>query len=61
MCSAQAEEDDQGGCSDPTAGVGIMLSARMADKIVDQGHVGTRIAWVKLAGPICNYVTSSLL
>ena len=31
-----------------------MLSTRMADKIVDQGHVGTRIAWVKLAGPIYN-------
>ena len=31
-----------------------MLSDRMADKVVDEGHVGTRIVWVKLAGPVCN-------
>ena len=31
-----------------------MLSDRMADKVIDQGHIGTRIVWVKLAGPTCN-------
>ena len=31
-----------------------MLSARMEDKVVAEGHVGTRIAWVKIAGPTCN-------
>ena len=36
-----------------------MLSPRMTGKILSQGHVGTRIAWVRLAGPVCNlfYVT----
>ena len=31
-----------------------MLSNRMADKIIDQGHVGTRIAWVRISGPVSN-------
>ena len=31
-----------------------MLSARMTDKVIDQGHMGTRIAWVKIADPVCN-------
>ena len=52
--SAPAEVDTQGKCSDPAAGVAIMLSPRMAAKILDSGHVGTRIAWVRLKGPICN-------
>ena len=49
ICSAQAQ-----GNTDPAAGVAIMLSDRMADKVIDQGHVGTRIVWVRIAGPICN-------
>ena len=31
-----------------------MLSSRMSAKILDSGHVGTRIVWVHLKGPICN-------
>ena len=31
-----------------------MLSPRMAGKILDKGHVGTRIAWVRIKGPVCN-------
>ena len=52
--SAPAGKDEQGKSTDPAAGVAIMLSNRMADKIIDQGHVGTRIAWVRIAGPVCN-------
>ena len=28
----------------------------MTDKILDEGHVGTRIVWVRLKGSICNIV-----
>ena len=31
-----------------------MLSPRMAAKTLDSGHVGTRIAWARIKGPICN-------
>ena len=54
VCSAHAETNEQGKNSDPAAGVAIMLSPRMADKVIGQGHVGTRIAWVRLSGPVCN-------
>ena len=54
VCSAPAAEDENGKCNDPAAGVAIMLSDRMADKVLDEGHVGTRIAWVKIKGPVCN-------
>ena len=52
--SAPATMDEQGKCSDPAAGVAIMLSQRMAAKILGSGHIGTRIAWVRLKGPVCN-------
>ena len=52
--SAPAAIDANGKCSDPAAGVAIMLSPRMAAKTLDTGHVGTRIAWVRLKGPVCN-------
>ena len=39
---------------DPAAGVAIMLSAHMTDKVIAEEHVGTRIVWVKLASPVCN-------
>ena len=54
VCSAPAPVDEQGKCSDPAAGVVILLSSRMADKVLEQGYVGTRIAWVRLKGPVCN-------
>ena len=31
-----------------------MLSPRMAAKTLDSGHVGTRIVWARIKGPICN-------
>ena len=31
-----------------------MLSPRMANKVLDSGHVGTRISWVRIKGPVCN-------
>ena len=52
--SAPAVVDKDGKCSDPAAGVAIMLSPRMTEKILDTGHVGTQIAWVRLKGPVCN-------
>ena len=31
-----------------------MLSPRMAEKVIGEGHVGTRIVWVRPAGPMYN-------
>ena len=49
-----AKTDKQGRCNDPAAGVAIMLSPKMANKVIGSGHVGTRIAWVRIKGPVCN-------
>ena len=54
VCSAHAKQDEKGKSSDPAAGVAIMLSSRMAEKIIGEGRVGTRIAWVRIKGPVCN-------
>ena len=51
--SEQAEVDEQGKSKDPAAGVAILLSKRMRRYIDNAGHVGTRIAWVRIRGPIC--------
>ena len=51
--SAQAEVDEQGKSKDPAAGVAILLSRRMKRYIDNAGYVGTRIAWVRIRGPIC--------
>ena len=51
--SAQASVDEKGKCQDSAAGVAILLSKRMCRHIDKAGHVGTRIAWVRLKGPIC--------
>ena len=53
ICSEHSEEDEQGKDLDPAAGVAILLSPRMADRILDQGYVGSRITWTRLAGPVC--------
>ena len=53
MPSAQAEVDEQDKHVDPDAGVAIMLSKRMRKLIDKAGHVGTRIAWVRIRGPMC--------
>ena len=52
--SEVAEKDKQGNCNDPAAGVAILLSPRMAERVMAQGRVGARIVWVRLKGPICN-------
>ena len=53
ICSDMTKEEDDKS-TDPAAGVEILLSRRMARNILIKGHVGTRIAWVRLKGPICN-------
>ena len=54
ITSDAAEKDENGRYKDPAAGVAILLSKRMADKVMSWGNVGARIVWVRLAGPICN-------
>ena len=58
ITSAIAEKHEsgpkQGKSKDPAAGVAIMLSPRMLQHYRGSGHVGTRIAWVRFAGPVCN-------
>ena len=44
----------QGKCMDPAAGVAIMLSKQMEQYYRDSGHVGNRIVWVRIAGPVCS-------
>ena len=51
--SAPAEKKE-GKSTDPVAGVAIMLSNRIADKLLDEGHVDTRITWVRIKGSVCN-------
>ena len=51
--SELANEQD-GKCVDPAAGVAIMLSAHMTDLVMARGCIGTRIAWLRLEGPVCN-------
>ena len=51
--SAQTQTDAQGKYTDSAAGVAILLSRRMRNYTDKSGHVGTRIAWVRLWGPIC--------
>ena len=40
----------------PRKSLAIMLSPRMANKIISSGHVGSRIAWVRSKGPVCNLI-----
>jgi len=54
VCSAPTGTDKNVKSSDPAAGVAFALSPRMANKVLDSGYVGTRIAWVKIAGPVYN-------
>ena len=54
ICSELSEQGEDGKNEDPAAGVAILLSHRMADRILGSGSEGTRIAWVRLAGPVCN-------
>ena len=53
ICSDIAKEEG-GKSTDPAAGVAILLSQRMARNVLSKGHVGARIVWVRLRGPICN-------
>ena len=54
ITSEDAGIDEQGKCTDPAAGVAILLSSRFAKTICAQGSVGTRIVWVRLQGPVCS-------
>ena len=54
ICSERSEVDEQGYDPDPAAGVAMLLSPRMADRILDSGCVGSRIVYARLAGPVCN-------
>ena len=45
ICSERAEPDELGVNPDPAAGVAILLSSRMADRLLDSGCVGTRVAY----------------
>ena len=51
---SEIAEVKDGQSTDTAAGVAILLSRRAATNVLGRGHVGTRIAWVRLAGPICN-------
>ena len=52
--SDQSKLDKDGKCTaDRAAGVAILLLKRMRRHIDRSGHAGSRIAWVRLKGPIC--------
>ena len=53
ICSDRSPLDEQGKDLDPAAGVSILLSPRMVDRLLDQDCVGSRIVYVRLAGPVC--------
>ena len=53
ICSQGAKEKD-GKSTDPTAGVAILLSQKMINRVMRRGWVGTRIVWVRIEGPVCN-------
>ena len=38
----------------PATGVAILISPRMTEKVIGEGYMGTRIVWVRIAGPVCN-------
>lgn len=40
--------------ADPAAGVAIMPSVLLSNKVMSEGNVGTRIVWVKIADPVDN-------
>ena len=46
--------EKEGKSEDPAAGVAILLSEKMSMNVLSRGHVGSRIAWVRIAGPVCN-------
>ena len=51
--SAQAATDGDGKSTDPAADVTILFSKRIRKHIDKTGHVGARIAYARLRGPIC--------
>ena len=54
ICSERSKLNKDGTDPDPAAGVVILLSPRMTDRLLSWGCVGSRIVWVRLAGPVCN-------
>ena len=53
VSTTQTAVDEQGKSTDPAAGVVILLSRRMRTHVDKSGHVGTRIVWVRIRGPVC--------
>ena len=51
ICRDVVREED-GKNTDPAVGVTILLFRRMARNILSKGHVGTRVVWMRLKGPI---------
>ena len=58
--SAATVTDENNKSTDPAVGVAILLSNRIADKVLDSGYVETRIVWVKIKGPVVCNIFSSL-
>ena len=54
ICSERSQLTKEGEDPDPAAGVAILLSPRMADRILETGCVGTRIVYARLEGPVCD-------
>jgi exonuclease III len=46
--------EDPTECGDPGAGVAIILSKRAANLIIASGHVGCRLVWCRIKGPLHN-------
>ena len=54
VTSADAKIDElTGNSTDSASGVGILLSRRFAKLVLAKGHIGSRIVWVRLKGPVC--------
>ena len=53
ITSADADIEEDGTCTDPASGVGILLGPLFTEKILAKGSIGSRIVWVRLEGPVC--------
>ena len=54
ICNERSKLIKQGEDPDPAAGVVILLSPRMTDRILESGCVGARIAYVLPERPVCD-------
>ena len=51
---SEITEVKDGQNTDHSTDMSIPLSRRTVTNVLDRGHVGTRIDWVRLVDPICN-------